>query len=365
MLRLLITSLAREFYQQHAGFFLIGIYILFGAVEPSQLIGYQKALLLASISSPYGMVIVFVSWFLYAIKVHFFVKQRLASAKYNFIKEIGGLQKNIQFKLWLKLYSVILLPIIIYVPLLIGLSVNYKFFINIISILIIFSALTFSLIWFAYQFVTFSFLGQERRRPEFRIKIKKPFATWPIFYLIKEQPLMLLMCKVLSLVFFKSILWMFADIGNDIRILLLALLASVLCHAVLIFTLLKFETEYLNFSKCLPISMNRRLWYWVLVFGIILIPEWIFVITASCYDLYSIANSLLFGLSGLFFLLTVLYIVKLNMENYLKWLMFFFFITMWSVVAHYYLFFSLILLASCQTYYLVMFNKTDLRGENI
>lgn len=362
MFNLLINCLAKEFYQQHAGFFLVGIYILFGVVEPSQLIGYQKALLSAGISSPYGMAIVFVSWVLYTIKVHFFIKQKLALAQYNFIKEIGVLQKNAQLKLWLMLYSVILLPIIIYVLLLIGLSAHYHFFISIVSILIVFLALISGLVWDTYQSVTFSFLKQQRKQITFEIKIKKPFVGWPLFYLFKEQPLMLLMCKVLSFVFFKSVLWMFADVGNDIRTLLIALLAAVLCHAILVFTLLKFETEHLNFSKSLPISIYRRLWNWVLVFGIILIPEWIFLISASDYDLYSIANGFLFGLAGLFFLLTVLYLVRLNMDSYLKWLLLFFFIAMWSILAQYYLLFSLILLVSCKIYYLMMFNKADLKA---
>ena len=364
MLRLLINSLVKEFYQQHAGFFLVGIYILFGVVEPSQLIGYQKALLLAGISSPYGVMIVFVSWLLYTVKVHFFIKQRLALAKYSFIKEIGGLEKNVQLKLWLKLYFVILLPVLIYVLLLIGLGFQHHFFKSVIGIMVVFSALTSSLVWFTYQSVTFSFLNQKKKQLSVGIKIKRPFFSWPLFYLFNEQPIMLFMCKVLSLVFFKSMLWMFADVGNDIRILLIALLASVLCHAVLNFTLLKFETEYLNFGKSLPISIWKRLRNWILVFGIILVPEWILLITSSHYDLYSIGIGFLFGLAGLFFLLTILYIVKLNMDNYLKWLLFFFFIVMWAILANYYLSFSLILLASCKIYYLRMFNKTDLKVED-
>ena len=79
MLRLLIKSLAKEFYQQHAGFFLVGIYLLFGIVEPAQLIGYQKALLLEGISSPIGLAIVSFSWLLYALKVYFFINQNLPS----------------------------------------------------------------------------------------------------------------------------------------------------------------------------------------------------------------------------------------------------------------------------------------------
>ncbi|MCZ4222692.1 hypothetical protein [Pedobacter rhodius] len=362
MLKLLINSLAKEFYQQHAGFFLVGIYILFGVVEPSQLIGYQKALLLAGISSPIGLAIVFISWLLYSLKAYFFIKQKLLQAKYDFVSETTALNIDTQLKLWLRLYLVILAPILIYVFLLIGLSFIYHLYLSIVSILIIFPALIYGLSWRTYQSLTFGFLKQERQIINFGFKFKKPFFSWPLFHLFNEQPLMLLMCKLLSLVFFKGMLWMFADIGNGIRVLLVAMLASILCHATLVFTLLKFDTEYLNFSKSLEISVYKRLLNWLLVFIIILVPEWIFLISASHFDLYSIANGFVFGLSGLIFLLTLSYIVKLNMDNYLKWLLFFFFASMWAILGHYYLLFCLALLVTCTLYYVMMFNKTDLKG---
>lgn len=361
MLKLLINSLTKEFYQQHAGFFLVGIYVLFGIVEPSQLISYQKALLLAGISSPFGLAIVFTCWFLYSAKVHFFIKGKLLEAKYNFIRETAALSLNIQIKLWLRLHIVILLPILIYVFLLIALCFSYHFFIAAIGILIVFSGLIFGLSWLNYQSVTFGFLNEKRQIANPGI-IKKPFFSWPLFHLLKEQPLILLMCKVLSFIFFKGMLWMFADVGYDMRVILVALLASVLCHAVLVFTLLKFETEFLNFNKSLQISVFKRMLNWLLVFVIILIPEWIFLITAAHLNLYAIANGILFGIAGLLFLLTLLYIVRLNMDKYLKWLLFFFFIAIWSILGHYYLLFSLVLLGSCVLYYYIMFNKIDLKG---
>ncbi|MEJ7558439.1 MAG: hypothetical protein WKF66_09045 [Pedobacter sp.] len=360
MLKLLINSLAKEFYQQHAGYFIIGFYVLFGVVEPSQLIGYHKALLLAAVSSPMGLLVVFTAWILYGIKVHFFIKQRLNGTTYNFIKEVGTMSRHRQIKLWLALYGVLLLPILIYVLALVGISVYSHHFTSLIYIIIVFSALTFCLSYLSYRSVTFGFLKRERQQITLFTKLKRPFFSWPLFYLLNEQPLMLLMCKIVSLVFFKSILWMFADVGTDIRVLLVALLASVLCHSTLVFTLLKFEIKCLSFSKSLPISIYKRLGCWLLTSAIILLPEWMFLMIASEYDLYSIANGFLFGLAGLLFLLVVLYVVKLDMDIYLRWLLFFFFISMWSILGHYYLSFSLVLLGSCTLYYLINYDKVDL-----
>lgn len=157
---------------------------------------------------------------------------------------------------------------------------------------------------------------------------------------------------------------MFADAGSDTRALLVALLASVLCHSVLVFTLLKFEVTYLNFSKSLPISTFKRLLSWLLTFTIILFPEWIILMISSEYNFYSISNGFLFSVSGLLFLLTLLYIVKLNMDIYLRWLLIFFFISMWSILAHYYLIFSLVLLGGCALYNVINFDKTDLKAAD-
>ena len=363
MLRLLIKSLAKEFYQQHAGFFLMGFYVLFGVVEPSQLINYHEALLFAGVSSPVGLAIVSVSWILYCLKVHYFIKQKLALAEYNFIKEIGSLDKKRQLKIWLELYCVILLPIIIYVLALIGISIYNRLFLSLILILAVFAALAIGVSFLSYRSVTLSFLKEERHQIISHFQVKRPFFSWPLFYLLNEQPLMLLMCKALSLVFFKCMLWMFADVGHDTRVLLVALLASILCHAVLVFTLLKFEIAFLNFSKSLPISTYKRLLGWLFIFSIILLPEWTFFIISSEYDVYAIVNGFVFGLAGLLFLLTVLYFVRLNMDIYLRWLLFFFFISMWSILAHYYLLFSFVLLCSCALYYLLNFDKTDLKVE--
>jgi len=361
MLKLLINTLAKAFYQQHAGFFLVGIYILFGVVEPSQLIGYQKALLLAGITSPVGLAVVFVAWLLYSLKVLFFVRQKLAEAQYSFVRETAALDVKSQFKLWLKLFLVMLLPIGVYVFLLIALSFKYHLLWSAISIVLVFSALCFALSWLTLRLVTFGFLKQERKQLSTGIKVKRPFFSWPIFYLLNEQPLMLLMCKGLSFIFFKGMLWMFADVGNDSRVVLVGMLASVLCHAVLIYSVLKFDISHLNFVKSMPVSLLKRVFNWLLIFAIVLIPEWVFAIAAAHTTVYAFLSVCLFGLASLLLMLSLLYLVKLDMDRYLKWLLFFFFIAMWAILAHYCLVFSVLLLVTCSLYYLRFFNKTDLK----
>jgi hypothetical protein len=362
MLKLLINSLAKEFYQQHAGFFLFAIYVLFGIVEPRQVIEFNSALLLSGISSLPGMMLVFILWGLYGLKAWFFIRAKLRLPQYNFIKEIGSLKKQDQLRLWLKLYSIILLPVIVYVILLLWLSMQHQLYFSLVSILSAFSALLFGLAWFSFRSISFSFLKQERLQLFIMPGFKKPFFSWPLYYLFQEQLLALFMCKVLSLFLFKGILWMFADVAIDVRTLLIALLASILCHSVLVFNLLKFETEYLSFAKSLPLRVITRFINWLLVFMLVLIPEWVFFSIAAHYNLYSVIDGLLFGTGGLFFFLILLYAVKLDMESYLKMLLLFFFIAIWAILAQYYLMLSIAMLGFSLLNYFLRFDKIDLRG---
>lgn len=361
MLRLLVRTLAKEFYQQHAGFFLFALYVLFGIVEPRQVIGFNSALLLSGISSPLGMALVVISWILYSLKVWLFIQAKLSLPQYNFIRESGSLSKSSQLTLWIKFYLIILLPVFVYFIILVYLSVKYQLFLSLAGILIAFFALHSGLTWMSFQRVSFGFLRQQSSHLP-ALRFRKRFFSWPIYYLFNEQLVQLLMCKILSFAMFKGILWMFADVAADVRTLLIALLASILCHSVLVFNLLTFETKYLSFTRSLPMKTISRFVQWLFVFLIILIPEWIFFMMASHYHMYAIADGFLFGLGGLFFLLVLLYTVRLDMESYLKMLLLFFFIAIWAILGHYYVLFSFLMIGSAFLFYVFRFDKIDLRG---
>lgn len=362
MLRLFINTLVRSFFQQHAGLFLVGMYVLYGVVEPSQLIGYQKALLLIGVTSPMGMVIVFGAWVLYSLKVLFFVRQKFAESQYGFLRQTAALNMGTQFMLWLKLFLIILLPIGIYVILLIALSFSYHLWWSIVSIVLMFTTLCFALSWFTLRLITFGFLKQERNSLNFGIRAKRPFFSWPVFHVLNGQPLMLLVCKCLSFIFFRGIIWMFADVENDGRVVLIGLLASVLCHAVLIYSLLTFEISYLNFVKSMPVSVLKRIANWMLIFAVILIPEWLSAGVFLPGKAVTFFSALLFSLASFLLMITILYFVRLNMDRYLKCLLFFFFVAIWAILSHHTLPFCLFLLVGCSSCYLKFFNKTDLKA---
>ena len=361
MLKLLIKTIGVSFYEQHAGLFLVVCYLLFGAVEGSQLVSYHFALLISICSSPIVWLIIFLVWIVYAIKCYLFVKQKLALPTFNFAVEVTKLRAVGQHNIWLKVYAFMLMPILSYAALILYISIKYHYFFSLfatlIGILILFLALSF----LTFKSNNYNFNPSKNWVNTSWIKINKPFWSWPLFYLFYEQPLMLFACKLVSLLAFKSILWVFADVGNDIRVFLTAMLAVVLSHAILIFNWVKFDAAYLSFVKNLRISSFKRSTYWLIVLMILVIPELTLLIWLTRFDVAQIFMSVVFCMSTLFTLLTLVQVLKTDMERYMKFLLFFFFITMLVILAGYYLIFSVALLFVSILIFMVYYMKIDLK----
>jgi len=360
MLNVLLKTLGFTFYRQHSGLFLVIFYLLFGMIQGYDLIRFHHALLLAICAKPLYLLLLFSIWLLYVLKCMFFVKQKIGLPEHNFIKIVCVASLKKQAYLWTGLYGVMLLPLILYSLLMIGTAaVHHFYFCLLLTPCIIFLFMGI-MVWYSLSHTNFAFYTN---KPGYRAHLimPKPFWSWPLFYLIREQPLMLVMVKIVSILSFQAILWLFADVGNDVRVNLMAWLAVIMSHATLVVSLVKFDAIYGRFAWQLPVSFFKRLCYQWVVFLVILFPETLLLGLAGNFDPYSILNGMLLGLSGLITLQLFVFIVKADMERYMIFLLCFFFISMMAVLAHYYLIYSAGLLLCSSVLLLRYFRKTDLK----
>jgi hypothetical protein len=361
MLKLLAKTLGYDFYQQHAGLFLVVFYLLFGAVEGSQLISYHYALLKAICSSPIVWLLLFALWILYAIKCFLFIKRKSSLPSFFFVREVGKLKPLKQHIIWIGVYVFMLMPILAYALLMMYVSIRFGYYFTLFST----PVGVFLLVCLPTLLTVDSLNNEFKQRKRILglklIKIKKPFWSWPLFYLLHQQPLMLFVCKIASLLSLKAILWVFADIGDDIRVLVIAAFAAMLSHAVIIFNLIKFNAFYLSFSRTLQHGVLRKLSNWLVVLVVLLLPEITLLTWLLHFDLLPILAIVIFCVAIIFSLLTMVYLLSANMERYLKFLLFFFFITMMAILSGYYFAFSLILLACTAIVAVVYYPKIDLR----
>ncbi len=361
MLAILNKTIGLSFYRQHIGLFLVAFYLLFGAVEGSQLIGYHYAIIMAISSSPLVLALLFVVWVLYALKTLFFVKQQLLRESYAFVKEISRLPKNVQYRLWFKVYAFVLTPILGYASLVIFIAIKHQLYWSSVATIVGVIGLLIALTSYTFRLTNLIYKPQVNWINIPSVKFNRPFWLWPLFYLLQEQAIMLLVCKVVSMLFLKVILLLFADVGDDVRVYLTALLAVVLSHAILIFNLIKFDASYRLFARSLAISKLRTLTNWFLLLILLLIPEFGLLVWLTNFEILQFTYEVLFCSAAMLSLLVLVYLLKADMERYMKYLLFFFFISMLMILAGYYLLYSSILLACAVALFLWKYPRMDFK----
>jgi len=359
MLKLLNKALALTFYQQHAGLFFVVLYLLFGAVESSQIVSYQKALLLGICSSPSFLAIVFGIWLLYGLKCIHFMYKKHAQDNYSFLHVLNTLPKNQQQKLWAYVYALCFAPILIYATLMVLMSVSYGYIFSALATLLFILALILSATVYTYYRTNHQYQISKALISRWNFKLPKPYWLWSLYYFLTDQKTSFIVTKIVSFVFFKAILWVFADVGHDIKVYLTAMFAVMLSHAVLLFNMVKFEASHLSFMASLPIRRSTHIRHQVSTLLILIIPEITLYSWLVSFDLIFVLSALIFSLGSLLFLKALVIFLKADMESYIKWLLFYFFITMLAILGSYDIVLSGISISLALSY--LVLNRRDVK----
>jgi hypothetical protein len=359
MLRLWIRTFGKEFYKQHAGLLLIIFYALFGWMKSGDITGYLHAVLVAICSTPIAIAVWCLFIFLYGIKALVFVLHKLSTPVYSFVQNSCAAKKKDQLTSWMGLYLTLLFPPLFITLSIVVTAIVYHYYMNALIMSIVIILIVWSLIKATFRKINYGF------RPSanflrLKISLKKPRWTWSFHYVLKKQALMLIICKILSFVFFTGITWMFADSGDDIRIYLIAVLAAIIAHSTLIAAVWNFEKSLLSFQNSLPVNLWKRLFHTLLFLFILFSPELILYISKAPYSILSLTGILLFSMSALLTLKTALDIVGDNMEQYLKFIFIFFLTVIFAILSRQFLPLSLLLIVLSISYHRYRFYKSML-----
>ena len=360
MLSIYIKTLAKEFYAQHAGLFIFLFYMIFAAVEPGQMLSFHLSLLIGISASPVILVIFLLLFTVYALKGFLFIRQKLSQDIYQFIYLSNAAVRKTQILTWSGLYVVICLPMLIYAVMLFITAALHGHYMTMVALSLYLSALLYLMARLTYQRINYQFTSI---KIPFDIElpvIRKPYWTWSLYYLLKEQIMMLLMCKLLSFVLFKGIIWAFDGDIPDVRVYMMAMLAAVLSHTTLIATVLRYEKVNLSFVNSLPLSGWKRLTHTVVFIILLLLPEFVLYSFASGFIPYIIIAGIVFGVSGLLLLKLSLYFLKADMDRYLKFIFCFFVIAMTAIIFSQFFLCSLLMLIFITAYHYYLFNRNML-----
>ncbi|MBC8984258.1 hypothetical protein H9X96_00550 [Pedobacter sp. N36a] len=361
MLKLLLKTLIKAFYAGHAGLFLFGFYLAFGVVEASQLLSYHKTLMLMVYASPMILAFVCCFWALYLLKCLFFIRKQMQLEQYHFLWLLAATAKKRQFILWFQVYTVLLLPILVYVLPLIYVGLAEKAFTAVFAIISVIVLLLTMVSGYMFRIINYSHVPVKVYFVFPCPQLKKPYWTWPLYHLLTEQTLMLFLSKILSFTMFTVVVWMFNDVSKDLRVALIGILAAVLAHSMVIQVMLRQETDQLSFDRSLPIRLGTRMGHTLLVFLVLFIPEILFYLQRSAWQFWPFMVAMGFGVAGLMTLRMVLYWIKLDLDLYFKWLLAFFFVSMFVILAGYAVPYSVLLLTCYCLYFFFFYYRTDLK----
>ena len=323
---------ARGFYRVHAGILAVGFFVLFGMVEPGQLINYHKTLMLTLASSPLMMSIVFLCWLIYSIKIwHYVVGQTGAGNQAFLFYSSNAFASGKQFKSWFYTQHVLLLPISVYGTFAAVLGVVHHYYAIPLAIITYLCLLACAGALIYRRAINNLVDGNTQTwLLTLSSKWRKPWFSLFIYNVFDQHKVTWLVTKGLSYVLITGFFLLFADVAHDIRVAGIALLAVVVAHVKLIFEERCFEEKWLSFTRGLPYSRAQLFASFAGVYLILMLPEaiWLF----SRFNPLIAFELLLAGISIAMLFHCLLYYIGLDMEKYMLWIFFLFVVIFWMIL---------------------------------
>jgi hypothetical protein len=330
--RVLTKIFAAGFYQVHSGTLLVAFIILVGAVPPGQLLFYHRALMLAFVSSPLMMGIVFILWLAYLFKSWHYVAGKLFAPGQLFLFYSAGAYTHQQLiKSWALVQSIILLPMIIYGGMAAVLGVANRLYLGPLVVVSFLTAMVY--ISAAFHTTMINRLMENCSTSRLLLitaKWKKPFFSLFIYQVFDQLKLTWLITKGLSWLIITGVFAVFSDVRHDARVAGIAMLAVVTAHAVLIFEDRRFGETRLSFGRNIPFARSALFAGDALVYFALLLPENIWLFTR--FEPVLALQLLLFGITAALLLKSLLYRIGLDMEVYLQWVLGLFIVLFWIVM---------------------------------
>jgi hypothetical protein len=320
------------FYQAHAGMFLFFFLFMIGAVNPGELLNYHKMLMLAFVTSPLMLLLVFAVWLLYSIKCwHYVVTQIAAPTQHFLFYSINAFAKMEQLKSWFIIQLYIMLPVIAYGLIAVGVGVAYHYYVTpVIIIAYLLLLLALSAVLYSYIISRLVNGGSQSFLLRWGSGWKKPYYTLYIYYVLNRLKIPYLITKGLSWLIITCVFLLFADVKQDVRVAGMAVLAIAVAHAVMVFQAQQFEHTYLVLVRNFPYSILKRYAYSLLTFSMLLLPEVVWLLSRFNYLLA--LQLLLMALSMLLLLHSLIYYIGLTMDKYLQWVMGLFIVLFWVMM---------------------------------
>jgi hypothetical protein len=336
---ILIKVLVKPFYRQHAGLFIFLFTLMFGVVsviDGAKFTDYHFFLIQGMMKNPYLFLLVLFIWLLYAKKSEQFIVNILLRPDYSFLNLLSLMDGKKLFRLLFRIQFLLILPIVFYACIIFIAGFYMREFAKcMIIFLYIISICLISARWYLFIIQNPGRLAllTERRLP-FKFR-ETPYWMLFVRYIGNNKKLLfsgikLYSCSVLFLMVVNQ-----TRIEYDLRMIILFFSLGILGHGLLIHQLRDMEETRLKFYRTVPLSLFKRFAQYAILYFVLLLPEFITIsiLTPGYLHFNDAVIIALLSYGILLFLNSLLFIQFFKMKDYLKILLFVFFIEYFSVLS--------------------------------
>jgi hypothetical protein len=319
--KILQSVLVNHFYKLNAGFFIFLFFALFGVVRGGQLIEFHLGLIQAILGGPLFLLIIVIIWGLYTLKCINYITKRLMEPGLIFLSCLNRLPKKQVWRWMCFVHFEVYFPVISYVIIII--SVAFKAHQYQQALIILLANLVFFFAAVQVYFKCLQLHSSETFLGRFKFPtlwVRKPYFLYPLFFIWEERKWMLLLTKLFTLVYLYGFIQFYEPYRYDIRPILLSVLLIIAAHATIIFQIRSYESEFLLFSRNLPISIWKRFGQMISLYFVLLLPELLFIWKGYPlhFNLVDFSQILFMVLSLPAFFHAILYTSIMNGDEYMK-----------------------------------------------
>ena len=257
---LLYKVLAEPFYKVNSGFFLFVFLVLFGLVEPGQVVNFHASLMQVVASSVAGMLLAMGAWLLYGYKCSSFVLSSLEKPAHTFLISLQGWPVARQVLVFFFCQLILYLPVLVYAGFVISIGWRAGRGTGVAAILLFLVLLCLGSAYVYFRKLN-SFhragFGWQLRLP-FRTTFSRPPVLYLVYHVFYERKLAWAALKVFSsFIFYLVFVLHRADFSLGYFRLLF--LIATIGHSMLVYYSFVFVEKQLAFSRSLPIRRTTRL----------------------------------------------------------------------------------------------------------
>ena len=322
--KILIKIFVKPFYRQHAGLFVFLFIILFGAVgmvDGAGLMAFHLSLVQGMLKNIYFLLLVFFIWSLYAKKSEQYIGNILRRPDYLFLHMLSQIKSRKLFWQMVWIQFLLFLPVTVYLVIIFAAGIYLHIWLNCLPALFFLVALILVCAWWnVYQI----------KHPGQSGIIKKEIITfrpretsyWSLVirYIWKEKKLLFAGMKIYNCVILYEMVINQTKVEYDLSMIWLFFSFGILSHGLLIYQLRNMEETRLTFYRTVPRSLLNRFLQYALIYLILLVPEFITILTLVPFYLHfsDAILFILFSYSLLLFLNSLLFIQFFKIKDYLK-----------------------------------------------